>query len=345
MENTTRKSMIKVSVILPVYGVADYIVKCTESLLAQTLQEMEFLFVDDRGPDNSIELLKQTIKGHPREKQFCILTPEHNLGAGMARNFAIPEAKGEYIAFVDSDDWIEPDMFERLYNRAKEQGNTDLCMCQASKDYLDGTPSEILSNPEVTEGAFTPDKRAFFLTHYVSYFWTFIYRRELIEKRVIRYPEDRSADDSFFLACALMTANSIARVDVPFYHYLIRPGSVCTTKDSVKYKKRLIVFSKLMDYAKQQGVYPEYQQEIDFLYIKKGYLSTLVNYVVNALEPKKEVFEEVYQKLLQEVPAYKQNVYLKRTKVLRLLVVMCHLCPQVATQLLRYYARKNSIVG
>ncbi len=337
--------MIKVSVILPVYGVAEYIVKCTESLLAQTLQEMEFLFVDDRGPDNSIELLKQIIKGHPREKQFRILTPEHNLGAGMARNFAIPEAKGEYIAFVDSDDWIEPDMFERLYNRAKEQGNTDLCMCQASKDYLDGTPSEILSNPEVTEGAFTPDKRAFFLTHYVSYFWTFIYKREMIEKYAIRYPEDRSADDSFFLACALMTAKSISRVDAPFYHYLIRPGSVCTTKDSVKYKKRLIVFSKLMDYAKQQGVYPEYQQEIDFLYIKKGYLSTLVNYVVNALEPKKEVFEEVYQKFLQEVPAYKQNVYLKKKKVLRLLVVICHLCPQVATQLLRYYARKNSIVG
>ena len=337
--------MIKVSIILPVYGVAEYIVKCTESLLAQTLQEMEFLFVDDRGPDNSIELLKQIIKGHPREKQFRILTPEHNLGAGMARNFAIPEAKGEYIAFVDSDDWIEPDMFERLYNRAKEQGNTDLCMCQASKDYLDGTPSEILSNPEVTEGAFTPDKRAFFLTHYVSYFWTFIYKREMIEKYAIRYPEDRSADDSFFLACALMTAKSISRVDAPFYHYLIRPGSVCTTKDSVKYKKRLIVFSKLMDYAKQQGVYPEYQQEIDFLYIKKGYLSTLVNYVVNALEPKKEVFEEVYQKFLQEVPAYKQNVYLKKKKVLRLLVVICHLYPQVATQLLRYYARKNSIVG
>ena len=309
MENITRKSMIKVSVILPVYGVAEYIVKCTQSLLAQTLQEMEFLFVDDRGPDNSIELLKQTIAGHPREKQFRILTPEHNLGAGMARNFAIPEAKGEYIAFVDSDDWVEPDMFERLYNHAKEQGGTDLCICQASKDYLDGTPSEILKNPEVAEGEFSHIKRAFFLTHYVSYFWTFIYSRELIEKRVIRYPEDRSADDSFFLACALMTAKSIARVDMPFYHYLIRPGSVCTTKDSVKYKKRLAVFSKLMAYAKEQGVYDELKQELDFLYIKKGYISSLVNYVVNALEPRKEVYAEIYQALLAEVPDYKKNAF------------------------------------
>lgn len=337
--------MIKVSVILPVYGVADYIVKCTESLLAQTLQEMEFLFVDDRGPDNSIELLKKTIKGHPREKQFRILTPEHNLGAGMARNYAIPEAKGEYIAFVDSDDWIEPDMFERMYNRAKEQGGTDLCMCQASKDYLDGTPSEILSNPDVEEGELTHDKRAFFLTHYVSYFWTLIYKRELIEQYAIRYPEDRSADDSYFLACALMTAKSIARVDTPFYHYLIRPGSVCTTKDSVKYKKRLTVFSKLMAYAKQQGVYAEFKPEIDFLYIKKGYVSTLVNYVVNALEPKKEVFAEVYAVLQSEVPDYVQNAYLKKKAALKILLYVCHSCPRVATKVLRAYAKRNNIVG
>lgn len=337
--------MIKVSVILPVYGVAEYIVKCTESLLAQTLQEMEFLFVDDRGPDNSIELLKQTIKGHPREKQFHILTPEHNLGAGMARNYAIPEAQGEYIAFVDSDDWVEPDMFERLYDRAKEQGSTDLCMCQASKDYLDGTPSVVLKNPEVEEGEFTHEKRAFFLTHYVSYFWTFLYKRELIDKYSIRYPEDRSADDSFFLACALMTAKSVARVDAPFYHYLIRPGSVCTTKDSVKYRKRLTVFSKLMAYAKEQEIYSEFKQEIDFLYIKKGYLSTLVNYVINALEPRKEVFSEIYQALLAEVPDYKTNIYLQKSKAVQMVIRLCVSCPLLATPLLRFYAKRNNIVG
>lgn len=337
--------MIKVSVILPVYGVADYIVKCTKSLLAQSLQEMEFLFVDDHGPDNSIELLKQTIAGHPREKQFRILKPEHNLGAGMARNFAIPKAKGEYIAFVDSDDWIEPDMFERMYNRAKEQNYPDLCLCQASKDYLDGTPSEILSNPDVEEGEFTHEKRAYFLTHYVSYFWTFIYRRDLIEKYTIRYPEDRSADDSFFLACALMTASSLARVDKPFYHYLIRPGSVCTTKDSVKYKKRLTVFSKLMACAKQMGVYEEFKPEIDFLYIKKGYLTTVVNYVINALEPRKEVFAEIYDTLQAEVPNYRQNPYLKQNTVLRLLVYICHACPKLAAVLLRYYSKKTNAVA
>ncbi|MBQ3949113.1 MAG: glycosyltransferase family 2 protein, partial [Bacteroidales bacterium] len=91
--------MIKVSVILPVYGVAEYIEKCAQSLLNQTLQEMEFIFVDDHGPDNSIELVQKMIADHPRKQQFVFLKPEHNLGAGMARTYAIPKAQGEYIAF------------------------------------------------------------------------------------------------------------------------------------------------------------------------------------------------------------------------------------------------------
>ena len=92
--------MIKISVILPVYGVAQYIEKCTKSLLDQTLQDMEFIFVDDHGPDNSIELVQKMIENHPRKEQFVFLKPEHNLGAGMARNYAIPKAKGEFNTSV-----------------------------------------------------------------------------------------------------------------------------------------------------------------------------------------------------------------------------------------------------
>ena len=308
--------MIKVSVILPVYGVAAYIEKCTQSLLNQTLQEMEFLFVDDHGLDNSIELLKQTIKGHPREKQFRILTPEHNL------------------------------VFEILYNEAIKQNTADLCYSQEYKDFEDhSAETSILRNPIVEPGEFTYKKKAFFLTHYVSYFTTFLFKRSFINKYSVRFPDDRSADDSFFLACALMTAKSIARVDKPFYHYLIRPGSVTTTKDSVKYKKRLMVFSKLMAYAKEQGVYDGLKPELDFLYIKKGYISSLVNYVTNALEPRKEVFAEIYQALLAEVPDYKKNIYLQRSKAVQMVIRLCVFCPKLATPMLRFYAKRNNIVS
>lgn len=333
--------MIKVSVILPVYGVTAYIEKCTRSLLAQTLHEMEFIFVDDQDPDNSIELAKQVIKDHPREKQFIFLKPEHNLGAGMARNFAIPYAKGEYIAFVDSDDWVDPDMFEQLYEAAR---GADLCYGQAFKEYTDGQKTKIISNPQIEGGAFTLDKRNYFLTHYVSSFWTFIYKRELVMERSVRFSEDRSADDTYFETCALLTAQSVAHVNKPFYHYLIRPGSVCTTKDSDKYKKRLATFSRLMVYAKEQKVYGLFKEAIDYVYIKKGYLATLENYLINSLEPKLEVFCSIYETLLAEVPDYKQNRFLKSHFLIRALVTLTHRCPRMAMRVLSWYAKQTNAV-
>ena len=335
--------MVKVSVILPVYGVAEYIVKCTESLLAQTLNEMEFLFVDDHGPDNSIELLRQTIAGHPRENQFHVLRPEHNMGAGMARNFAIPEAKGEYIAFVDSDDSIDPQMFERLYNEAM-RSDSDLCCCQMQKYYPDGSRGEILENPHVEPGMLDHDKRAYILTHYVSLFASILFRRSLVEQYQLRFPEDRSADDSYFVSCAWMTARSVSYVDQPFYHYLIRPGSVCTTKDSDKYKKRMRVFEKLMVFAREQGVYDEYADELDYMFFKKGYIISVVNYVTNALEPRRETIREIAHRSLEQIPHYRSNPYIQQKKSLRIMDWLIRHHPRLAVIMLRQYAKRKQVV-
>ncbi len=336
--------MIKVSVILPVYGVAQYIEKCTQSLLDQTLQEMEFIYVDDHGPDNSIELVQRMIADHPRKEQFVFLKPEHNMGAGMARNFAIPQAQGEYVAFVDSDDWIEPNMFEELYNEAQRHGGTDLCYCQAAKDYLDGQPTEILKNPDIEPGELTPEKRRFFLTNYVSLFWTFIYKRDMINRFEIRYPASRSADDSFFVTSNLLLASSAAHVDKPFYHYLIRPGSVCTTKDSTKYQKRLDTFRSLMAFLKEKGVYAEYKNEIDFIYFKKGYLTSVFNYVYNSLEPKKETVREIRAEMVKQVPDYAANPYLKGKLALRTLDCLLHHFTGLALKLIPIYIKRTNQV-
>lgn len=315
--------MIKISVILPVYGVAQYIEKCTKSLLDQTLQEMEFIFVDDHGPDNSIELVQKMIENHPRKEQFVFLKPEQNMGAGMARNFAIPQAKGEYISFVDSDDWILPTMFEELYQKAKEF-DSDLCCCQMQKVYPDASVGNILENPNVGDGPLTHSKRAFILSNYVSLFASFIYKRDFLLKNDIQFAPDRSADDSYMVSCAWMTAQSVAYVNKPFYQYLIRPGSVCTTKDSTKYVKRIAVFNRLMQYAKEHGVYADYKPEIDFMYIKKGYLSSVTNYIINSTEPNPNVFNEIHQSLLEVVPDYKQNKYYQSKKSVRLLMWMVY---------------------
>lgn len=336
--------MIKISVILPVYGVAEYIEACTKSLLAQTLEEVEFLFVDDHGPDDSISILKRTIEGHPRAHQFRVLTPEHNLGAGMARNFGIPEVQGEYISFIDPDDTVEPDMLEVLYNKAKAS-NADICCCYMQKCFPDGSTGDLLVNPHVEEGELTHDKRAFVLTHYVSLFASMIYRREMVVANDIRFPEDRAADDSYFVSCVWMKAASVAYVDRPLYHYLIRPGSVTTTLQSDKYKKRLAVFSKLMQYARTHGVYDEFKPEIDYMYLKKGYLSSVANYIRNSSKPSPVTYSEIHDELLRVIPDYKENRYLKGNLVMRLLIWILQHCPAVATVAMRWYIKKNNIIS
>lgn len=336
--------MIKVSVVLPVYGVAEYIEACTRSLLAQTLEEVEFLFVDDHGPDDSIAILQRTIEGHPRAHQFRVLTPDHNLGAGMARNFGIPEAQGEYISFIDPDDTVEPDMLEVLYNKAKSL-DSDICCCYMQKCFPDGTTGDLLVNPHVAEGPLTHDSRAYVLTHYVSLFASMIYRREMVMDNDIRFPEDRAADDSFFVSCVWMKARSVAYVDRPLYHYLIRPGSVTTTLQSDKYKKRLAVFGKLMAYAKEHGVYEEFKPEIDYMYLKKGYLSSVANYIRNSRRPSYSTYEEIHEELIRQVPDYRQNRYLRGNFVMRILMQLLRRCPAVATVALRWYIKKNNIIS
>ena len=112
----------KVSVVIPVFRVEDYIAKCIESLQRQTLKELEFIFIDDCGGDRSIEIAEEYAKTDDRIK---ILYNEENKGAGQSRNKGIDAATGEFIAFVDPDDWIDDNFYEVLYNRAVS-GNYDI---------------------------------------------------------------------------------------------------------------------------------------------------------------------------------------------------------------------------
>ena len=109
--------MIKISVIVPVYNVEDYLKECLDSIINQTLKEIEILCIDDCGTDNSIDILREYSK---KDNRIKIISHKENKGLGPARNTGINEAKGEYISFIDSDDFISKDYYENLYNTAKK---------------------------------------------------------------------------------------------------------------------------------------------------------------------------------------------------------------------------------
>ena len=137
MHANEKKMRPKVTVVVPVYKVERYIERCARSLFEQTFHDMEFIFVDDRTPDNSVELLKKVISQYPqREGLVRILINENNRGPMQSRLDALLQAKGQYVAAVDSDDWIEPDAFETLYKKAEEE-KADCVLFGYHRDFSD----------------------------------------------------------------------------------------------------------------------------------------------------------------------------------------------------------------
>ena len=126
---------IKVSVIVPVYNVEKFIDKCLNSLVNQTLKEIEIIVVNDGSPDNSQKIIDKYVKKYPEKVQSFI---KENGGQGSARNLGIEKAKGEYISFVDSDDWLDLDALEKMYSLAKKD-NSDIVICDMVDHYANYT--------------------------------------------------------------------------------------------------------------------------------------------------------------------------------------------------------------
>lgn len=136
--NPNLKNKYKVSILVPVYGVEKYIEKCAHSLFTQTFKNIEFIFVDDCTQDSSIFILEKVLSLYPdRIQSTKIIKHEQNSGVGASRSTAINAASGEYIIFVDSDDYIELDMIELMYDKAVEI-SADIVFCQIINEYANG---------------------------------------------------------------------------------------------------------------------------------------------------------------------------------------------------------------
>src|SRR5574344_2169029 len=142
----------KVSILVPVYGVEQFIERCARSLFEQTFQEIEFIFIDDATIDNSIKILENVLNEYPnRKKQSHIIHHLENKGLAAARNTAKKAANGEYIINIDSDDYVEKNMIELLYNKAKDE-DADIVYCNYWQESAKGTIYE--NNIETTSNPF-----------------------------------------------------------------------------------------------------------------------------------------------------------------------------------------------
>ena len=332
--------MSKVSVIVPVYNARDYIIPCVESLVNQTLDDIELIFVDDHGTDDSIAAVRQFLEGYGGRKQVRFVETPVNSGPGVARNVGIEAATGEYLAFVDCDDWVEVNYCESLY-KAADRRNADLAYCNLRKENVRDGSSVELTNPEVSGGEFTDKKRRFFLVNFVSYFTTFLYRKAFLDQEGLRFPETRSSEDSSFLASCVLSAKRIANVEKPLYHYVIRSRSLSTKVDPDKYRQKLSAFDSFLGYADRRDLYAKFKEEIDYVYIKKAILMAASTYVANEVKPDTAVLKELYGLMVRKAPDFKSNKYLKKNFKARKMAKWLGNHPRLALWALRRQARKK----
>lgn len=222
----------KVSVIIPVYNCEKFLRECIDSLRAQTMQEIEMIFVCDASPDNSLAILREYEQA---DNRIRVIVFEKNRGVSAARNAGIELATGEYVIFCDSDDWIEPRMYERLYAMAKEH-DADIAFCRVFKDYAhkqENVPLGFATGARFDEKAIRQTLIPAMLSRETDsdelplsgYTPRNLFKHEVLKKHRFR-EEIRYAEDLLFIVECMLSSRAAVALDEAYYHYRFHGGSV-----------------------------------------------------------------------------------------------------------------------
>lgn len=273
--------MPKVSIIIPVYKAKETIAACLDSVTRQSLDDIEVLIVNDHSDDGSIDTAKEHLIHYSGPIQFIYLETDTKGSPGFARNMGLGHASGEYVAFLDSDDTLDPAFCEKLY-RAAIENEADLAYGHISIDPENGR-STIRRNPLATNSRFEGHDKQKYLRQFISYFTTYLYRRDFLIENSISFPNTHSAEDSCFLICALLSAHRIACVNEVLYHYRMHALSISQKKDPQRWRNRLESFRSMKRYARQKGLYRPYQSAINWIILKKGWMMAAKDFCKNNL--------------------------------------------------------------
>lgn len=313
---------IKVSVIVPVYNAQDYLEQCIVSILAQTLQEIEVICVDDSSTDRSLEILKKYEKEDSRVR---VLT-QPNSGAGAARNRGLSQASGEYLSFLDADDFFEPDMLELAYAKAKED-RADMVVFKSDQYHTDSDqfvqvawtlrekeipPYTPFNHRQMTDNIFKV---------FVGWAWDKLFSREFVEKHHLTFQEQRTSNDMLFVFSAVALAKRITIVPKVLAHQRRdAKDSLSKTRENswhCFYDALTALRQRLTD----EGLFPETEKDfINYaLHFSLWNLRTLAEPTKTKLGKKlvSEWFNTLGISGKKQGYFYKQNEYKEYTEVLK----------------------------
>lgn len=249
----------KVSIIIPVYGVQNYISQCLESVLSQSFTDFECLIVNDGTKDDSIKLAKEVVGNDLR---FIFLDKE-NGGQGSARNMGLEYAKGFYIAFVDSDDYIEPNYLKAMYEKIIDV-NADICTCDVR--YIDSTGKQLRLFNNNPDGYLQHNDYLMARWYISNFMWDKLFKSELFNG--FRFNTEMKTNEDVYLLFELVYGKKITSVPECLYNYLQRPHATSKGAPPSFIDDRVKIKDKQIDFARKIGRLEIDQGYINFVYLK-----------------------------------------------------------------------------
>ena len=240
------EKLVKLSIIVPVYNAEKFLDKCIKSVQAQTLQDFELILINDGAKDNSLVICQTYAKQDDRVKIF----DQENSGQSKARNVGLENAKGEYVAFLDSDDWVDRDYYEKLVTACEKNDAEVSCgsILRVRKNYqkyrIKYTEEKVYIKPqEKIDVAHVPD---------MCYVWNKVYRKEFLDRINLKFVEGMFFEDVDFVTRAVYFSNKLVTVPDTYYHYWTNWNSTVKTMklsdkkraDSLKSKEMVLKFFK-----------------------------------------------------------------------------------------------------
>lgn len=287
--------MVKISIIVPVYNVEKYLDKCLESLVNQTLKDIEIIMVNDGSPDNSEKIIKKWMKSDKRIKLYN----KENGGQASARNLGLSKVTGEYIAFVDSDDYVDINAYENLYQKASSD-NLDIVLFNYYLDYGD---DNIVKNKKIFQEDRMISSKEYMLSTPSPV--NKIFKREFLEKINFKFPEGFIYEDLAAIPVIGIHNPKTFYINNYYYYYYQSPTS---TMRNTEYKSKYENLFTAIEYLYSNIIDKGFNEELEYLLTYHFLYAGCLNFYKYQ---KYEMIKKIADNMKKYFPKWKKNKYVK----------------------------------
>ncbi len=295
---------MKVSVIVPVYNTEKYLKNCIDSLLKQNFEDYEIIVINDLSPGNAEEIIKSY-----NDKKIVYIKNKTNKGIGYNRNLGIKKAKGEYVCFIDLDDYVKEDFISKMYNYSKEN-NLDLCVCDYVNVDEEGNKLKEFNLSDFCITNYEENNKILCEINLAP--WNKLYKKDMLVKNKIEFSETLKYEDLSFVALSIKNSKKIGKINEQLNYYTIHNNSETTTRD-----KRVFDIFKQLDIVRDEYKSGKYLDELT--------VSVLLNYTIQQRyqidkDTQSKFIDDAFKYLNDNNIDYKHSEYIKNRSFLKRLI-------------------------